>query len=147
MHHILHLEDGKLGTVMFFCLWQHHSQQSSHKDCCHRSCAVNNYTTQGKKKLAMDFCAFVASREESVTRVIQNVTIAPGGLDPFRTSHFDDDAWEDQGYEAASTLEYLESIRYSLTSDNCVTDIRFPSSSEIYAVLDEGMYFDLLEPK
>jgi len=103
---------------------------------------VNNYTTPGKKKLAMDFCAFAASRKESVTRIVQNATIAPDGSDPFRTSHLNVDDWEDQGYVAASsTLKYLANIKDSLTSDNFVTDIRFPSSAEIYAVLDEGMYF------
>lgn len=104
-----------------------------------RSCAVNNYTTPGKKRLAMEFCAYTASREESTLRVIKNATIAPDGSDPFRSSHLNIGEWLDQGYEPASTSEYFANIQESLTSVNCVTDIRFPSGSEIYAVLDQGM--------
>lgn len=109
-----------------------------------RSCAVNNYTTPGKKQLAMEFCAYAASKEESTTRVIQNATITTDGSDPFRSSHLDAQLWINQGYEPGSTADYFSNIQESLTSENCATDIRFPSSSEIYALLDKGMNLQVM---
>ena len=100
---------------------------------------MNNYTTPGKKRLAMEFCAYAASQVESTKRVIQNATLAPEGSDPFRSSHLRIDDWLAQGFDEESTSEYFANIQESLTSTNCVTDIRFPSSSEIYALLDKGM--------
>ena len=87
----------------------------------------------------MEFCAYAASQVESTKRVIQNATLAPDGSDPFRSSQLRIDEWLVQGYDFESTSEYFANIQESLTSRNCVTDIRFPSSSEIYALLDKGM--------
>jgi hypothetical protein len=86
----------------------------------------------------MEFCAYASSRDESILRVVHNASIAADGSDPFRTSHLNIVEWLDQGYEEASTSEYFANIQESLTSLNCVTDERFPSGSEIYAVLDKG---------
>lgn len=100
------------------------------------SCAVNNYTTPGKKRLAMEFCHYAASRDESFKQVVSNATTRIAGADPFRTSHLDVGRWVDDGYQQDSVESYFASIRKALESDNCVTDIRFPTSSSIYAVLD-----------
>ena len=106
------------------------------------ACAVNNYTTDVKKRLASEFCQFASSKEESIKVVIPNATgsYTNKGRDPFRTSHLDLDLYKDQGYESDTTVQYIETIRESLDSPNIVTDIRFPTSAEIYAVLDQEIH-------
>jgi len=97
---------------------------------------VNNYTTPGKKQLAIEFCSYASSRSESMKQVVDNATTRVAGADPYRSSHLDVDTWVDNGYDRSSVEAYFSVIREALNSDNCVTDIRFPSSSSIYALLD-----------
>ncbi len=97
---------------------------------------MNNYTTPGKKKLAIEFCSYAASRSQSIKQVVDDARSRIAGADPFRTSHLDVDLWVAKGYERTSVEFYFATIKEALNSDNCVTDIRFPSSSAIYARLD-----------
>lgn len=105
-----------------------------------RSCAVNNYTTPGKKNLSTEFCAYASSREQSNILVAENATTAVPGPDPFRSSQLDVDLWVANGYRREGVEEYFGVIKTALMSENAVTDIRFPTSSLIYAVLDEEVY-------
>lgn len=59
------------------------------------------------------------------------------GADPFRTSQLDINTWVENGYQQNAVEEYFSVISSALASENAVTDIRFPTSSEIYAALDE----------
>lgn len=101
---------------------------------------MNNYTTPGKKQLAIEFCAYAASRSESLKQVLDNATSRIAGADPYRTSHLDLNAWVESGYNNRSVEEYFATIREALSSDNCVTDIRIPSASAIYAMLDSEFH-------
>jgi hypothetical protein len=112
---------------------------SRHSLFC-RSCAVNNYTTPGKKQLATEFCAYASSREQSNVLVAENATLAVPGPDPFRISQLDVDLWVANGYNREDVEEYFGVIKTALMSENAVTDIRFPTSSLIYAVLDEEVH-------
>ena len=54
------------------------------------ACSVNNYTDPARKRLAMEFCAFAASKKESIKAIIPNATDYDAtflnGQDPFRHS-------------------------------------------------------------
>jgi len=92
------------------------------------SCAVNNYTTSFKKKLASELCAFIASKEQSMMGVIpSNASSAPPVSDPFRKSHMNLEAFVESGYERDTTQTYLNSIQERLNSKNVVVDARFPT--------------------
>jgi 7 transmembrane sweet-taste receptor of 3 GCPR len=45
-----------------------------------------------------------------------------------------------QGYEEEPAQQYIETIRSSLSSSNVVTDIRFPTATDILDVLDTEFY-------
>ncbi|KAL3942529.1 MAG: hypothetical protein SGARI_000241 [Bacillariaceae sp.] len=94
----------------------------------------------GKKDLAYEFCSFAASQEQSNSLIAQNATTAGDGSDPFRLSHLDVDLWESNGYDRESVMEYFDVLETALESDNAVVDIRFPTSSQIYALLDEEVH-------
>lgn len=109
------------------------------------ACAVNNYTSTVKKRLATEFCEFAAGKEASIDAVIPNATAlgVSNGQDPFRLSLIDSKALElfvERGYERATTEEYLASIDYGLDQPNVVTDIRFPGASQLYVILDQEFY-------
>lgn len=111
------------------------------------ACAVNNYTDSVSKRLATEFCAFAASKQESIKAIIPNATSgATNGQDPFRESHLNLDDYVAAGYERDTTIQYIDAIRTGLSSDNVVTDIRFPKSDEIYVVLDTE-YFHYLQAR
>lgn len=90
------------------------------------SCAVNNYTDKVHKRLATEFCAFAS-------------TFSSSGHDPFRKSQLDPEHFIKQGYRPETTTEYLKVVRTGIESKNAVTDIRFPSATQIYGVLDVEM--------
>jgi len=101
------------------------------------ACSVNNYTNAVHKRLAMEFCAFAASKEESLKKVIPNATdIDLGGQDPFRQSHLDIEEFVKQGYERQSSQEYMDTIFAGLSNANSVIDIRFPTSVLIDTLLE-----------
>lgn len=102
------------------------------------SCAVNNYASDPRKqRLATEFCAFASSQQGSMEHVIPNATgQVYSGQDPFRKSHLNKDQYVQQGYEPATSEEFIQSIQQGLDSQNVVTDIRFPASDAIHAVLD-----------
>ncbi|KAG7368674.1 7 transmembrane sweet-taste receptor of 3 GCPR [Nitzschia inconspicua] len=100
------------------------------------SCAVNNYTTPGKTTLATEFCAYASSRAKSNPLIVEDAKTAVGGSDPFRRSQLDVDQWVANGYHEEAVVDYFNVISEALESDNVVVDIRFPTSSEIYALLD-----------
>jgi hypothetical protein len=106
----------------------------------YRSCAVNNYTTPGKKILATEFCSFASSKTISNERIAGNASTAGGGSDPFRVSQLDVDLWTSNGYDRDSVINYFDGIYEALESDNVVVDIRFPTSSEIYNELDRAVH-------
>jgi 7 transmembrane sweet-taste receptor of 3 GCPR len=68
------------------------------------------------------------------------VNSSVAGPDPFRISQLDVELWVDNGYRREGVEEYFEVINTALGSENAVTDIRFPTSSSIYAVLDEEVH-------
>jgi hypothetical protein len=105
-----------------------------------RSCAVNNYTTPGKKDLANEFCAFASSKEESNEIIAEQAATAVAGSDPFRLSHLDIALWTSNGYDRDSVAKYFDVLETALESGNAVVDIRFPTSSQIYATLDEEVH-------
>jgi hypothetical protein len=111
------------------------------------ACAVNNYTDSVSKRRASEFCAFAASKQESIKSIIPNATAAVvNGQDPFRSSHLDIERYVAAGYERDTANEYIETLSKGLNSDNIVTDIRFPKSSDIYSVLDKE-YFNYLQSR
>lgn len=104
-------------------------------------CSVNNYANNPQRqRLATEFCAFAASREGSLERVVTNSSGPFSGQDPFRESHLDEDFYLQQGYESDTSQQYIDAIRQGIDSSNVVTDIRFPSSSDIHAVLDREFF-------
>jgi hypothetical protein len=110
------------------------------------ACAVNNYTSPHKKKLAMDFCAFASSEKESIGSIIPNATGTgiETGQDPFRSSHLNLDLYVENGYERDTAKAFIDTIRSGLQSDNVVTDIRFPRAVNINQALDEAFFAYLL---
>jgi hypothetical protein len=108
------------------------------------ACAVSNYTDSRFKRMATEFCAFSASRQQSILAVIPNATgtgnATQNGQDPFRSSHLDLERYVAHGYERETSSQYISSIRAHLESPNLVTDIRFPTSADIYDVLDREFY-------
>jgi len=104
------------------------------------ACAVNNYTTDKKKNLAAEFCAYASSQEQSNKFFQNNASVAVAGPDPFRESQLDINLWEENGYEASSVLEYFQAINGALGSENSVMDIRFPISNDIYGLLDKAVH-------
>lgn len=108
------------------------------------ACAVNNYTDPVAKRLATEFCAFAASKTESIKNIIPNATAADvNGQDSFRRSHLNLEDYVAAGYERETAMQYIDTLSAGLDSDNVVADIRFPKSEEIYAVLDYE-FFDHL---
>lgn len=101
---------------------------------------MNNFTTPGKKTLATEFCAFASSRAKSNPLMAQKAETAASGSDPFRQSQLDVDLWVSNGYQEESVVEYFDVISHALESENAVVDIRFPTSSSIYALLDEEVH-------
>jgi hypothetical protein len=101
---------------------------------------VNNFTTPGKKTLATEFCAYASSRAKSNPHIAENATTALAGSDPFRISQLDVDLWVANGYNEESVIEYFAILYEALESENAVVDIRFPTSSSIYALLDEEVH-------
>jgi hypothetical protein len=103
------------------------------------ACSVNNYTSPVQKRLAIEFCAFAASKKESLYRVIPKATVLEeiaNGQDPFRRSHLADvKLFERQGYETETSTKYIETILAGLDSDNAVIDNRFPTAQDIDTVL------------
>jgi hypothetical protein len=112
------------------------------------ACAVNNYTDTVSKRLATEFCAFAASRQESIKGIVPNATSVAGlnGQDPFRMSHLNIEDYVAAGYERDTAKQYIETVSKGMSSDNVVTDIRFPKSGDIYNILDEE-YFHYLRAR
>jgi multiple sugar transport system substrate-binding protein len=111
------------------------------------ACAVNNYTDSVSKRLATEFCAFAASKQESIKAIIPNATASGvNGQDPFRASHLNIEDYVAAGYERETAMQYIDTLSKGLSSDNVVTDIRFPKSEEIYSVLDYE-YFHYLRAR
>jgi hypothetical protein len=111
------------------------------------ACAVNNYTDSVSKRLATEFCAFAASKQESLKAIIPNATAGGvNGQDPFRASHLNIEDYVAAGYERNTARQYIETLSKGLSSDNVVTDIRFPKSGDIYNVLDYE-YFHYLRAR
>ena len=106
----------------------------------YRSCAVNNYTTPGKKTLATEFCSFASSAAISNKRIAGDASTNIGGSDPFRVSQLDVDLWTSNGYDRDSVVDYFEGIKEALESENVVVDCRFPTSSLIYTELDKAVH-------
>ncbi len=106
----------------------------------HRACAVNNYTTDEKKTLAAEFCAYASSQEQSNKFFEMDASEAVVGPDPFRQSQLDINKWVENGYDSNSVLEYFKSINGALGSENAVMDIRFPISNEFYGLLDTKVH-------
>ena len=113
------------------------------------ACAVNNYTDAKKKWLAKEFCAFAASKEESINKVIPNATgdDIVQGQDPFRSSHLDLERYVSQGYESDTASDYIETLRSGLRTEHVVTDIRFPTAAELNGVLDKELFDHLNKTK
>lgn len=104
------------------------------------ACAVNNYTTDEKKTLAAEFCAYASSQEQSNKFFQKDASEAVVGPDPFRQSQLDINMWVENGYDSNSVLEYFQSINGALGSENAVMDIRFPISNEFYGLLDKKVH-------
>jgi hypothetical protein len=48
--------------------------------------------------------------------------------------------WTSNGYDRDSVVKYFDVLETALESGNAVVDIRFPTSSQIYAALDEEVH-------
>ena len=102
---------------------------------------MNNHTDPVHKLVAMDFCSFAASRNESIRGIIPNASDSFfNGQDPFRESLLDVNLFVSQGYEESASQQAIDTIRSSLSSQNVVTDIRFPTALDIYEVLDQEFH-------
>lgn len=89
----------------------------------------------------MEFCSFAFSKEESSAGTAPNATGEIfNGQDPFRESQLVKDLYVQQGYEETVITSALDNIREGLSSDNLVTDVRFPTSPIIYEILDEEFF-------
>ena len=107
-------------------------------------CSVNNYTSSTRKRLAMEFCQYISSRDVSMDSIIINATDPnhKTGQDPYRSSHLDQNAlnmYVQNGYERETTQDFLNTIQSTLSSSNVVTDIRFPKSLELMNVLGDAV--------
>ncbi|KAL3921905.1 MAG: hypothetical protein SGILL_002499 [Bacillariaceae sp.] len=128
--------------VLHECARRFFLLRCSHLSSCPmcRSCAVNNYTTPGKKDLATEFCAYASKKETSNKLIAQKASEAVAGPDPFRHTQLDVDLYGENGYPRESVEAYFDVLNTALDSDNAVVDIRFPTSSELYALLDEEVH-------
>jgi 7 transmembrane sweet-taste receptor of 3 GCPR len=106
------------------------------------ACAVNNYTDPGRKPEAAKLCAFASSKQVSTENIIPSSTGngTSNGQDPYRMSHLNNTRYELQGYEVTATNEYLKAIKSGLDHPNAVIDIRFPTASDINALLDRDFH-------
>jgi 7 transmembrane sweet-taste receptor of 3 GCPR len=112
------------------------------------ACSVNANTDLIAKRLSMEFCSFASSRKESIAGTAPNATgIIFNGQDPFRESQLDVDLYVKQGYEDSVVRNALDLIRSGLSSDNLVTDIKFPTAPNLYEVLDEEFFHFLNRTK
>jgi len=100
--------------------------------------AVNGNISDEKKKLAMEFLTFFASKEESRKWVIPKVGSreADAGYDAYRLSHMNVEDYVEQGFDREQTDAYLNSIKEGLASPNLVLEIRFPEVAKIGSILD-----------
>jgi len=108
-------------------------------------CAINNYTDPTKKLYASDFCAYASSKDVSIDNIIPfaDSNNTKNGQDPYRLSHVDNNAlnlYVERGYEEAATKEFLSSYQFGLDSQNLVVDIRFPTASQLNAILDKEFH-------
>jgi hypothetical protein len=109
------------------------------------ACSVNNYTSSAKKRLATEFCSFMSSYDAVLDAIVPYArgNASYNGQDPFRERLINDEGLKTyiaRGYEAEQASEYLSAIRFGLGSSNVVTDIRFPTTGQINAVLDTEFY-------
>jgi hypothetical protein len=103
---------------------------------------INGNISDEKKKLAMEFVTFFASKEESRKWVIPEVGSREyyTGYDPYRLSHMNVEDYVEQGFDREKTGAYLESIKEGLASPNLVVGIRFPEASKIYNFLYTAIF-------
>eukprot|EP00984_Skeletonema_dohrnii_P016849 scaffold7548_cov104-Skeletonema_dohrnii-CCMP3373.AAC.3 len=111
--------------------------------------AVNGNISDEKKKLAMEFLTFSASKEQSSKLVIPQVGSreADAGYDPYRLSHMNEEDYVKQGFDRETTDAYLGAIKEGLLSPNLVVDIRFPEATKIMSILDTAVINHLNETK
>ena len=106
------------------------------------TCAVNNFTSDRKKRLTMEFCSFLSSKEQTLMSNVYNATRGTDaviGGSPFRTSLLDPQLYIDMGYESETTHLYMNAVDYSLNHPNPQTDIRFPTADQIDSALDKNV--------
>ena len=110
---------------------------------------VNGNISDEKKKLAMEFLTFSASKEQSSKLVIPQVGSreADGGYDPYRLSHMNEEDYVKQGFDRETTDAYLGAIKEGLLSPNLVVDIRFPEATKMMSILDTAVINHLNETK
>lgn len=115
------------------------------------SCAVNSFSEPVKRDLAIQFCAYAASAAVSTDAIIPFANDTNGnGQDPYRWSQINEEAgrlYVERGYEEGPVKSFLDSIRDGLSSENVVTDIRFPQASVINSRLDFAFYDHLIAVK
>jgi len=111
--------------------------------------AVNGNISDEKKKLAMEFLTFSASKEQSSKLVIPQVGSreADAGYDPYRLSHMNEEDYVKQGFDRETTDAYLGTIKEGLLSPNLVVDIRFPEATKMMSILDTAVINHLNETK
>jgi len=103
--------------------------------------AVNGNISDEKKKLAMEFLTFSASKEESSKLIIpkEGSREASAGYDPYRLSHIDVEDYVEQGFDRETTNAYLGTIKEGLRSPNLAVDIRFPQATKMMSILDTAI--------
>jgi multiple sugar transport system substrate-binding protein len=85
--------------------------------------AVNAAAPKPQQDAAFAFLSYMSAPAQSSV----DVTLGKTGFNPYRTSHFSDQApWLAAGLSPAATTNYLDAIKTSLQSPNMVLDMRIP---------------------
>ncbi|MGH3505238.1 MAG: extracellular solute-binding protein [Nocardioidaceae bacterium] len=76
--------------------------------------------------LSYKYLSFMASPDFS----LKMVTTPNSGMNPYRTSHFEDlDAWKKAGYPQPDLNQYLDAAKKAETNPQAVQDLRLPGAS------------------
>jgi len=87
--------------------------------------SINASSPKNVQEAAFAFLSYVNQAKQSN----KDVVIGKTGMNPYRTSQFEDKKlWVEAGFSTAAAEDYLSAIRDSLASPNMVLDLRIPQN-------------------
>ena len=93
--------------------------------------SINATSSKKVQEAAFEFLSYVNQAKQSN----KDVVIGKTGMNPYRTSQFEDKKlWVEAGFSTAAAEDYLSAIRGSLASPNMVLDLRIPQNQRYLQV-------------